>query len=93
MFNYISVIDSVNGSCPWLKQPIPCDFSLYTNATSLTNEQKLLPNTDITGSSIMIMFVVTSLLAALLTVLLLVDEALLLFRVMSKERYVLLRTS
>lgn len=88
MVNFIGVLDSVNGSCPWLKQPIPCDPYRYTNATDLTSSEKLLPNTDITGSQILILFAVTSFVAAFLALILLADEALLLRKVLSKERYV-----
>lgn len=82
----------VNGSCPWLKQPIPCDFALYTNATNLTDSQKLLPNTDITGTQVMILFVVSTYLALALSVLLLGDEAALLVKArydkLSDKRFV-----
>jgi hypothetical protein len=90
MLSYISVVNSVNGSCPWLKQPIPCDFALCNNnnITTLTPEQRLLPNTDITGANVMIMFMVTGFVAAVLTVALLVDEALVLFKPVSKEKCV-----
>jgi hypothetical protein len=36
--------------CP--VQHIPCDFGLYSNATDLTQAQKLLPNEDITGDKV-----------------------------------------
>lgn len=36
--------------CP--PQHIPCDFGLYANATNLSQDQKLLPNEDITGAKV-----------------------------------------
>ncbi|RDW67003.1 hypothetical protein BP5796_09752 [Coleophoma crateriformis] len=87
MVRYIGALTSVNGSCPWLKQPIPCDFDLYTNATGLSGSQKLLPNTDITGKNIVILFVVNSFVAVLLALFLLADEALLLWEKMSQTKY------
>lgn len=83
---FIAAINTTRGACPWLKQPIPCDFGLYTNATSLKDSQKLLPNTDITGSKITILFLASALLAAILGFLLLVDEGLLLFANMDHHR-------
>ncbi|RDW62023.1 hypothetical protein BP6252_11456 [Coleophoma cylindrospora] len=91
MVKYIGVLTAVNGSCPWLKQPIPCDFGLYTNATALSDGQKLLPNTDITGKNIVILFVVNSFVAVLLALFLLADEALLLWEKMSQQNYIFYR--
>jgi ABC-type nitrate/sulfonate/bicarbonate transport system permease component len=55
-------------------QHIPCDFASYANATDLTDDQKLLPNTDITGRKVVIAFIITSFLSIALGVCLIFDE-------------------
>ncbi len=86
---FIGAINTTNGACPWLKQPIPCDFDLYSTNQTLKDSQKLLPNTDITGTNILIMFVATGFAACFISGLLLLDELFLLLRFWSKEKYVL----
>ncbi|KAJ3492510.1 hypothetical protein NLG97_g5342 [Lecanicillium saksenae] len=79
MVTFISAINTTRGACPWLKQPIPCDFGLYTNATNLNESQKLLPNNEVTGHNIIIMFVATTYAAFSLSLVLLADESFLLY--------------
>jgi hypothetical protein len=88
MVSFIAIANSTNGSCPWLKQPIPCDFNLYGTNQTLEDSQKLLPNTDITGSNILIMFLATTAMAFVLSFCLFIDEALLLRRWYDKSWYV-----
>lgn len=70
-----------------MKQEIPCDYGLYSTNQTLTTSQKLLPNTDITGTNIMIMFVASNFVACGLAMALLLDEACLLGHWCKKEKY------
>ncbi len=73
--SFISLFNITNGACPWLKQPIPCDFELYSSNRTLADSQKLLPNTDITGSKVLIVFMVTGFFAIFLSILMLLTDA------------------
>ena len=40
--------------CANLGHPVACNFARYSNATNLAEDEKLAPNSDITGSLIQI---------------------------------------
>lgn len=50
MFNWSLPISAL--SCQKQNYNVSCNFALYTNATNLTDAQKLPPNNDITGPGV-----------------------------------------
>ncbi|KAF2809643.1 uncharacterized protein BDZ99DRAFT_571424 [Mytilinidion resinicola] len=71
------LLAGLKGHCP--NRTTPCDFALYANATHLDDNQKLVPNVDITGTNVIRAFQITSFLALVAAFLLLMDYSYLIF--------------
>lgn len=49
-------IPSSQSTCAALNQTVICNFALYGNASSLTDAQKLQPNDEVTGKTVLLHF-------------------------------------
>ncbi|MCJ1476032.1 hypothetical protein MMC13_004697 [Lambiella insularis] len=68
-------IPSTPSSCAARDHTVVCNYTLYYNTTSLRNEQKLAPNNDITGPSVIAAFVVTACLSLVVSSCILLDDS------------------
>ncbi|ORX95219.1 hypothetical protein BCR34DRAFT_669504 [Clohesyomyces aquaticus] len=68
------VIPVDQGKCLSLNYSVPCDFPLYNNAANIQANEKLAPNDGITGDSIVIAFIGSSVMALLISFFLWLDK-------------------